>query len=110
MLSLFFQREEYYSEGEAYSQKSDRVHTYAVKDRAQNERGGINMCNVVDQMLETGRSEGIEIGKNEGRIQGSIETYQEMNVGYDNTQFYIEMKYNLSSEKAAEYMKKFWKK
>ena len=68
------------------------------------------MCNVVDQMLETGRSEGIEIGKNEGRIQGSIETYQEMNVGYDNTQFYIEMKYNLSSEKAAEYMKKFWKK
>ena len=52
------------------------------------------MCNVVDQMLETGRSEGIEIGKNEGRIQGSIETYQEMNVGYDNTQFYIEMKIN----------------
>ena len=82
----------------------------AIKERAQNERGGINMCNVVDQMLETGRSEGIEIGKNEGRILGSIETYQEMNVGYDNTQFYIEMKYNLSSEKAAEYMKKFWKK
>ena len=82
----------------------------AIKERAQNEKGGINMCNVVDQMLETGRSEGIEIGKNEGRIQGSIETYQEMNVGYDNTQFYIEMKYNQSSEKAAEYMKKFWKK
>lgn len=26
--------EEYYSEGEAYSQKSDRVHTYAVKEQS----------------------------------------------------------------------------
>ena len=26
--------EEYYSEGEAYGQKSDRVHTYAVKEQS----------------------------------------------------------------------------
>ena len=64
------------------------------------------MFKAVNEMWDTRLNEGIEIGK----IQGTIETYQEMNAGYDNTQFHIEMKYNLSSEKAAKYMKKFWKK
>lgn len=85
----------------------------AIKKDVQNDAGGINMFNAVNQMWETRLNEGIEIGKKTAQVQGIqflIETCQEMNASYDNTQFYVEMKYGLSSEEAQKYMKMFWKK
>lgn len=84
-----------------------------IKEKVQSEEGGINMLNAVNQMLEVRLNEGIEIGKKTAQVQGIqflIETCQEMNASYDNTKFYVEMKYGLSSEEAQKYMKMFWKK
>ena len=42
--------QEYYSEGEAYSQKSDRVHTYAVEEASkQKEKDEVNYAPEVEK-------------------------------------------------------------
>ena len=38
-----------------------------------------------------------------------IEVCQELGTSYDNVQFQVEMKYNLSQEEAERYMKQYWK-
>ena len=70
-----------------------------IKNEAR-EKGGINMCKAVDQMLECGRKEG---------IQFLIESYQEIGATYDNTQFQIELKYHLDGNQAEKYMQIYWK-
>ena len=91
-----------------------------LKENVQNEDGGINMCGAVDQMIaegmERGLEQGMERGMKRGLAQGTefgiknlIEVCQELGNSYDNVQFQVEMKYNLSQEKAERYMKQYWK-
>ena len=77
-----------------------------LKENVQNEDGGINMCGAVDQMI----AEGMERGQEKvWGIRNMIEVCQELGTSYDNVQFQVEMKYNLSQEEAERYMKQYWK-
>ena len=95
-----------------------------LKENVQNEDGGINMCGAVDQMIAEGIERGMERGMERGLAQGMerglaqgtergiknlIEVCQELGTSYDNVQFQVEMKYNLSQEEAERYMKQYWK-
>jgi len=95
-----------------------------LKENVQNEDGGINMCGAVDQMiaegmelgLAQGMERGLEQGMERGLAQGTergiknlIEVCQELGTSYDNVQFQVEMKYDLSQEEAGRYMRKYWK-
>ena len=79
-----------------------------LKENVQNEDGGINMCGAVDQMIAEGMEIGLEQGIERG-IKSLIEVCQELGTSYDNVQFQVEMKYNLSQEEAERYMKQYWK-
>ena len=94
-----------------------------LKENVQNEDGGINMCGAVDQTIAEGMERGLEQGMERGLKQGMervaqekvwgirnmIEVCQELGTSYDNVQFQVEMKYNLSQEEAERYMKQYWK-
>ena len=95
-----------------------------LKENVQNEDGGINMCGAVDQMIAEGMERGLAQGMERGLAQGIerglaqgtehgiknlIEVCQELGTSYDNVQFQVEMKYNLSQEEAERYMKQYWK-
>ena len=89
------------------------------------------MCGAVDQMIAEGMERGLEQGMERGLKQGMervaqekvwgmaqgtergiknlIEVCQELGNSYDNVQFQVEMKYNLSQEEAERYMKQYWK-
>ena len=79
-----------------------------MKENVQNEDGGINMCGAVDQMIAEGMERGLAQGTERG-IKNLIEVCQELGASYDNVQFQVEMKYNLSQEEAERYMKQYWK-
>ena len=92
-----------------------------LKDKTQDEKGEFNMCEAVDQMLECGRKEGIEIGIKRGMergiaqekvagIKNMIELCQEWGETYDNTQFQVEKRYHLKETDAKAYMEQYWKK
>ena len=72
------------------------------------EDGGINLCGAVDQMIAQGMECGLAQGTERG-IKNLIEVCQELGTSYDNVQFQVEMKYNLSQEEAERYMKQYWK-
>ena len=87
-----------------------------LKENVQNEDGGINMCGAVDQMIAEGMERGLAQGMERGLAQGTergiknlIEVCQELGTSYDNVQFQVEMKYNLSQEEAERYMNQYWK-
>ena len=87
-----------------------------LKENVQNEDGGINMCGAVDQMIAEGMECGLAQGMERGLAQGTergiknlIEVCQELGTSYDNVQFQVEMKYNLSQEETERYMKQYWK-
>ena len=91
-----------------------------LKENVQNEDGGINMCGAVDQMIAEGMERGLEQGMERGMkcglaqgtergIKNLIEVCQKLGTSYDNVQFQVEMKYNLSQEEAERYMKQYWK-
>ena len=84
-----------------------------LKENVQNEDGGINMCGAVDQMIAEGMERGVERGLAQGMerglaqgtergIKNLIEVCQELGTSYDNVQFQVEMKYNLSQEEAGK--------
>ena len=79
-----------------------------LKENVQNEDGGINMCGAVDQMIAEGMERGLAQGTERG-IKNLIEVCQELGTSYDNVQFQVEMKYNLSRKEAERYMKQYWK-
>ena len=79
-----------------------------LKENVQNEDGGINMCGAVDQMIAEGMERGLAQGTERG-IKNLKEVCQELGTSYDNVQFQVEMKYNLSQEEAERYMKQYWK-
>ena len=80
-----------------------------LKEKTQDGKGEINMCVAVDQMLECGRREGIEIGLEQG-IRNMIELCQEWGGTYDNTQFQVKKRYHLNEVEAKAYMEQYWKK
>ena len=91
-----------------------------LKENVQNEDGGINMCGAVDQMIAEGMERGMERGLAQGMerglaqgtergIKNLIEVCQELGTSYDNVQFQVEMKYNLSQKESERYMKQYWK-
>ena len=87
-----------------------------LKENVQNEDGGINMCGAVDQMIAEGMERGLAQGMERGLAQGTergiknlIEVCQELGTSYDNVQFQVEMKYNLSQKESERYMKQYWK-
>ena len=87
-----------------------------LKENLQNEQGGVNMCGAVDQMIAEGMERGLAEGMERGIIQGTergiknmIELCQEWGGTYDNTQFQVEMRFNLKKAEAKTYMEKYWK-
>ena len=91
-----------------------------LKEKTQDGKGEVNMCKAVDQMLECGRKEGIEIGLERGMergiaqekivgIKNMIELCQEWGGTYDNTQFQVEKRYHLNEAEAKAYMEQYWK-
>ncbi len=84
-----------------------------LKENVQNEDGGINMCGAVDQMI----AEGMECGLAQGMRTPGNRTWNkeldrsmpETRKSYDNVQFQVEMKYNLSQKESERYMKQYWK-
>lgn len=54
--------------------------------------------------MERGLAQGTERG-----IKNLIEVCQELGTSYDNVQFQVEMKYNLSQKESERYMKQYWK-
>ena len=79
-----------------------------LKENVQNEDGGINMCGAVDQMIAEGMERGLAQGTERG-IKNMIELCQEWGGTYDNTQFQVEMRFNLKKAEAKTYMEKYWK-
>ena len=74
------------------------------------------MCGAVDQMIAEGMERGLAEGMERGIIQGTergiknmIELCQEWGGTYDNTQFQVEMRFNLKKAEAQTYMEKYWK-
>ena len=109
------------AEGGLWEKRTNICHTpderlLELKENVQNEDGGINMCGAVDQMIAEGMERGLAEGMERGIVQGTergiknlIEVCQELGTSYDNVQFQVEMKYNLSQEEAERYMKQYWK-
>ncbi len=109
------------AEGGLWKKRTNICHTpderlLELKENVQNEDGGINMCGAVDQMIAEGMERGLAQGMERGLAQGTergiknlIEVCQELGTSYDNVQFQVEMKYNLSQEEAERYMKQYWK-
>ena len=109
------------AEGGLWKKRTNICHTpderlLELKENVQNEDGGINMCGAVDQMIAEGMERGLAQGMECGLAQGTergiknlIEVCQELGTSYDNVQFQVEMKYNLSQEEAERYMKQYWK-
>lgn len=83
-----------------------------LKDECKNEKKGYNMCKGMQDWLdrrealglETGRSEGIELG-----IKVLIETCQEMGSSREETQNRVENKFLLGVDGAETYLEKYWK-
>ena len=101
------------AEGGLWKKRTNICHTpderlLDLKENVQNEDGGINMCGAVDQMIAEGMERGLAQGTERG-IKNLIEVCQELGTSYDNVQFQVEMKYNLSQEEAERYMKQYWK-
>ena len=101
------------AEGGLWKKRTNICHTpderlLELKENVQNEDGGINMCGAVDQMIAEGMECGLAQGTERG-IKNLIEVCQELGNSYDNVQFQVEMKYNLSQEEAERYMKQYWK-
>ena len=101
------------AEGGLWEKRTNICHTpderlLELKENVQNEDGGINMCGAVDQMIAEGMECGLAQGTERG-IKNLIEVCQELGNSYDNVQFQVEMKYNLSQEEAERYMKQYWK-
>ena len=101
------------AEGRLWEKRTNICHTpderlLELKENVQNEDGGINMCGAVDQMIAEGMECGLAQGTERG-IKNLIEVCQELGNSYDNVQFQVEMKYNLSQEEAERYMKQYWK-
>ena len=101
------------AEGGLWEKRTNICHTpderlLELKENVQNEDGGINMCGAVDQMIAEGMERGLAQGTEHG-IKNLIEVCQELGTSYDNVQFQVEMKYNLSQEEAERYMKQYWK-
>ena len=109
------------AEGGLWKKRTNICHTpderlLELKENVQNEDGGINMCGAVDQMIAEGMERGLAQGMERGLAQGTergiknlIEVCQKLGTSYDNVQFQVEMKYNLSQEEAERYMKQYWK-
>ena len=101
------------AEGGLWKKRTNICHTpderlLELKENVQNEDGGINMCGAVDQMIAEGMEHGLAQGTERG-IKNLIEVCQKLGTSYDNVQFQVEMKYNLSQEEAERYMKQYWK-
>ena len=101
------------AEGRLWEKRTNICHTpderlLELKENVQNEDGGINMCGAVDQMIAEGMECGLAQGTERG-IKNLIEVCQELGNSYDNVQFQVEMKYNLSQKESERYMKQYWK-
>lgn len=64
----------------------------------------ITMCTVVDRFMEEGRI----MGREEGRIEGMVETCQELGLSKEATIERIWNKFSLTEEEATEYVEKSW--
>ena len=101
------------AEGGLWEKRTNICHTpderlLELKENVQNEDGGINMCGAVDQMIAEGMERGLAQGTERG-IKNLIEVCQKLGNSYDNVQFQVEMKYNLSQKESERYMKQYWK-
>lgn len=62
----------------------------------------------INKGVEIGREQGVEVGRKKG-IQAVIETCMELKVSKENTLEKIAIKFDLTKDKAQEYMEKYWK-
>ena len=66
----------------------------------------------MERGMERGLAQGMERGLAQGTergIKNLIEVCQKLGNSYDNVQFQVEMKYNLSQKESERYMKQYWK-
>lgn len=72
---------------------------------------GINVSIAVDEIIaesmEIGMRRGAEEAKKMG-IRRLIELCKELGASYENTQFQIEMRYDLKETDARSYMEQYW--
>lgn len=80
------------------------------------EKGGnTTMCEVLDNAINQGRSEGLSIGRSEGLNEGLskgyrilIATCKDFNLDYTATASKLQEKYDLSSAETEKTMKLYW--
>lgn len=74
-------------------------------------KGGINVGTAVDEIIaeamEIGMRRGAEEAKKIG-IRRLIELCKELGASYENTQFQIEMRYDIKETDARSYMEQYW--
>ena len=88
------------------------------------EKGGMNMCTALDELMQEGiqkgmqqgiqqgmqqgREEGREEGRQEGEIIGMIKGYKKFNASREALLEELQKEFALSEEKAEEYLKEYW--
>lgn len=70
--------------------------------------GKINMCKGLEELLEGKHQEGINLGIEQG-IRALIESYREIGVDKEATLAKVLQKFEITEEKACEYIEKYWK-
>lgn len=69
----------------------------------ENEKGVKVMCKLMEDLYQEGKQDGLE----EGKIQGAVEVLKNLDMPYELILQQIQEKFNLTEEKAKEYMEKF---
>ena len=71
------------------------------------EKGKVDMCKAIEEMIQDGRMEGLSQGLERG-IQALIETCKELGHSREEVSGKLENKFKLSKEEAERYLEKFW--
>ena len=75
----------------------------ANKENYKTEKGGVNMCKALDDMIAKGEARGLERG-----IQGAIKICQELGASLELTVQKLINEFSLSEDKAKDYIHKYW--
>ncbi len=67
------------------------------------EKGKVDMCKAIEEMIQDGRMEGIEQG-----IQALVETCKELGLSKEDTLNRVQSKFELEKETLVSYVERFW--
>lgn len=90
--------------------KEDKIKNTETRE---NEKGGIDVCQAIEEMINDGREEGILIGEERGEFRGGIRTLIEDNLeeGISEARILekLQKRFELTAEDAAGYLEKYRK-